>query len=183
MKEFSKRDLPGKAAATMENEPPNLIMKMSIPISRNMMKQFFTLLFMGSPIHGSSNQFGSLTDLGKWITFGPVFNWSFGKGEAVFSGGVNIAYWDFNHKIPLSVDLGFERSENSESIVYTEIQAGEVFAGASAGVVYKTQGGFGVQGSVWGDYVIGGTLRFRYLNSPFICPGGFFSIPLPMKKT
>src|SRR5256885_11910350 len=137
------------------------------------MKLIFILLVIVFPAHSSPGDYGSIANLGQWFTFGPVINCSLGKGDFIFSGGINIAYWNFNHGTPMGIDLGFERNENSENIVYTEFQTGAIFAGGSAGVIYDNKVGFGIQGSVWADALIGGTIRFRYLGSPFICPGFF----------
>jgi len=115
------------------------------------------------------------------VTFGPVFNWSFGSKTEYFSYGVNAYYWEFRDGVPWSLGGGYERGSDRQNIVFAEAQTGVVVYGVSSGVVYSTRNGIGAQGSLWGNFIGGGNLRYRYLGEHIFCPGVYMSYPARLK--
>src|SRR4051812_35401545 len=90
-----------------------------------------------------------------YITFGPMFHFNFGNGPWTFSGGFEMAYWNYPLGSPLSdggkpvpddgepgysIDAGIDL-ERTKTRIYCEPQIGEVIAGLSLGPVLEWKDG------------------------------------------
>jgi hypothetical protein len=108
-------------------------------------------------------------------TVGPMLHFNIGGEKVRASWSVEFAYWNFNH-FPYSVDFAAE-FEKQKIRFYSEAQTGIGIAGISAGPVLEIQtdagkAKLGVQGSVWGNYYLGGDLRLRGIDGHlFFAPG------------
>jgi hypothetical protein len=119
------------------------------------------------------------------ITVGPMIHMNIGNGNSFpgdFSVGIEAAYWYIGNDFPIhSFDVGFDYSfsGNSSWSLYSELQIGGPFIGISAGPLFDCDAKlWGIQGSIWGSYVGGLDLRYRYLDQAhYFCPGLFLKLP------
>ncbi len=119
----------------------------------------------------------STEKLHNGYTFGPVFNWSLGTKTHYTTLGFNVYYWEFRDDVPWSVGIGYERGSDGQNLFFSEAQTGEVLLGASSGILFSDQKGFGFQGSIWGNAIAGANVRYRYLDESIFCPGLYISVP------
>lgn len=103
-------------------------------------------------------------------TFGPTLHLDFGKGKWEPSAGLEYGIWGLTQfgpagsKVPLGADVGIEFSR-TEARIYSEVQGG-MFAGISVGPYLEfpytdERPDYGIQGSIWGAYILGWDLRGR----------------------
>jgi len=94
---------------------------------------------------------------GRWLTFGPNFQYHFGGTNPGFGWGLEIGYWnlreqdDGSFEMSYGIDVGFENIQK-QKYWYTEAQIGTPVIGVSMGPVFTkgSQGiDIGMQGSGW----------------------------------
>lgn len=119
------------------------------------------------------------------VTIGPMFHLNFGEGKPKISGGIEMAYWNFN-AMPFSVDLGLE-FEREKLRLYSEFQTGFLFAGLAVGPVWEVDYNrqtkndcLGIQGSLWGAFFGGINIRYRNMGGDrhIFSPGIFGKLPI-----
>lgn len=127
----------------------------------------------------------------RWMAFGPMAHWNFGKEGVRFSFGAELSYWqwvegnDTRHSFWQGLDLGIE-FQGSTRRVYSEYQVGQIFFGSSIGGVVewsRDRTSLGFQAGLWGNCFVGGDLRGRYFpgQPPVLAPGLYGRIPLPLQ--
>ena len=122
----------------------------------------------------------------EWIaSFGPMFHVYFGK-KVTYGFSIEASYWyyqatpgdKYKLPIPMSIDAAIEFNSNG-TLLYSELQTGVVFAGASAGPVlqFNKDGSklYGFQSSVWGAFIGGIDFRYRRLGGENLFAPGIFA--------
>lgn len=114
------------------------------------------------------------------FTLGPMLHLNIGGEKIRPSFGLEFAYWNYND-FPYSMDFGFDIQKGAFRI-YTEAQTGLGLAGLSAGPYWEIKKAapdkIGLQASVWGNYFLGGDLRFRFAKGETIfAPGIYAKLP------
>lgn len=127
----------------------------------------------------------------KAITFGPSVHYTFGTNRPFWKNltvGFEVAYWDMTgdlmpaaYGLDAGVDFGLDAMR-----IYSEAQAGLLFAGASAGPVleipYRGKSRLGLQYSVWMNFIGGLNLRALHLNNQQnFSPGIYVKAPVPIE--
>jgi hypothetical protein len=118
----------------------------------------------------------------SWI--GPRASIHFGNGGPQFSLGLELSHWRETVKgYPmLGLNLGAEYNfTTGHWVEYSELQLGVIMGGLSVGPVYDQAHGFGVQTSLWVNFLAGVMLRFRYfgpsVQTPNFSGGVYFAFP------
>jgi len=121
------------------------------------------------------------------FTLGPTLHWNFGGNQkGNWNIGMEIAYWQNTVlKIPLSINAGFEYNSLLQWLVFSELQTGVVFFGASSGIIIQLPENedikFGYQVSAWANCFVGVDIRYRYIrNHSYLCPGIYAKLPIPI---
>jgi hypothetical protein len=127
------------------------------------------------------------------LTAGPMVHWNFGPNGGNPSLALEVACWRVTSsgaegwELPDAPawggDLGIEFERGGKRRLYSEVQTGIGFAGVSAGPVLEIAPGngkaWGVQGSAWGNLLIGGDLRWRRMDgATTFTPGIYAKLPL-----
>ena len=108
-------------------------------------------------------------------TVGPMVHYNIGGEKNRWSWTIEFAYWNFSH-FPYSFDFATE-FERKKIRFYSEVQTGIGLAGLACGPVLEIQTDksklkLGFQGSIWGNYFLGGDLRARFIDkNAFFSPG------------
>ena len=114
-------------------------------------------------------------------SIGPMLHWNIGDKKVRTTFGVEFSYWNWRH-FPYSIDGGVDFGKQRIRF-YSEVQTGVGVAGVAAGPVFEIQTDKpafkpGFQFSVWGCYIAGFDVRFRFIGKHgFFCPGLFLKIP------
>lgn len=113
------------------------------------------------------------------FTFGPMIHLNLGE-KIRPSIGLEFAYWNYNG-FPYSIDFGFDIQKGAFRL-YTEAQTGIGLAGISAGpfleINKEASNKLGLQTSIWGNYYLGGDLRFRFAKGETVfAPGVYAKLP------
>jgi len=113
------------------------------------------------------------------IMVGPMVHFYKYDHKIHASYGLEASYWG---NFPVGIDLGAEW-ERGKIRIYTEMEAGILFAGAAIGPVYQynyklKENNFGLQGSLWANAFLGFDARWKRLNHETIfSPGTYLKLP------
>jgi hypothetical protein len=125
-------------------------------------------------------------------TFGPMFHFYFGK-KFDFSVGLEAAVWKASEEVgwkhPYSIDFGVESLNGGKVWIYSEFQTGVLLAGISIGPCLEIRKDsvqtihFGMQGSVWANFIVGTDARLRWVDDNVtFSPGAYLKIPFGYKS-
>ncbi|AHM63341.1 hypothetical protein D770_25480 [Flammeovirgaceae bacterium 311] len=125
------------------------------------MKKLIIILLLLLPLLGVGNSLQAQ----HVISVGPMFHLNFGGGgKTQMSYGFEVAYWNA-FGVPYGVDLGID-FEKGAWRVYSEAQAGVVYAGMAAGPYLEFKKDepvkLGLQTSVWANIYFGIDMRARF---------------------
>lgn len=101
-----------------------------------------------------------------YVTFGPVFSYTFGDNGSDFSLGIEPAIWylgNGNGALGLDAGIQYHFSDKSYSF-YSEAQMSNAIIGLSGGPIFNTKKGIGAQGTIWANLFVGGYGRFRVFS-------------------
>jgi hypothetical protein len=118
-----------------------------------------------------------------WL-IGPMVHINFGGEKTHVSYAVECSVWDAQHPF-YGADAGIEFERNRVRI-YSELQAGLLLTGVSAGPVLeintlKNTAHLGFQSSVWANYFVGVDYRKRWIDhTTYNCVGFYTKVPLSL---
>ncbi len=115
-------------------------------------------------------------------TIGPMVHYNFNNGKNHFSYALECSFWNLEHFF-YSIDGGIE-FESKKIRIYSELQTGILVAGISLGPLLEINTNenkthFGIQSSIWANYLIGVDYRMRWVNKEKSnCIGLYFKLPI-----
>ena len=114
-----------------------------------------------------------------YLMIGPMFHCNLGgTGGERWSFGVEGSYWSAD-SYPFGIDVGAEYVTDGRLRLYSELEAGVVYAGMAAGPVLEVGpmgAHVGLQGSAWVNFFGGVDCRVRKLiGTPMESAPGFYA--------